>query len=1192
VTAALRPNECAEHPPSERGTRLARRMLLIRRTLRLFLPLAGGLTLVVVLLARVHDSSRLKLLREQNQAVLQAADLEMSHLLQEVVVHTEAIVELPAVRSRLDLPITPASRSQLTELFRTQAVDHGRDWGLSLWDLNGTLVAGVEPSGASLPAQVRVNELSSDEREAFRLGLRLAPEGSWISAPRPGSMLVVRPVFSAEGVRRAVLLIPVRLQNSLGHFERITNHNPSLRQGLLLDADGLILNPLPEGLDAPGNSTAPARLQQLYPEVWRRISTSAAPEGSLLTDQGLFLWQRFHPLEHSLGHVLPAGEVLSPGNELISVLRLPPASLGEHTLFRQLDVQVLLSLLGALSALACLGLARSELTREETAERERVAKERLHRAVDTSPLGFCLVGVDGRFHQLNPALRAFLGRSAEDLLTTPWEQTLHPEERSSDRQLSGELQEGLREGYRLGRRFLRPDGSVVWGDLAVAAVRDPAGGLLHLVIQIADITQAMTSRAELRRSEARFRQVMERSPVGMCLFSADTGRLLEVNGALCRFLDRTPADLCTFTWPELLHPEDQAQEAEGCQPILRGDQENQPLRLRFLRPDRRVVWGDLSVTRVEAEDGPARVLIGQVVDRTELVERTLYLNTALSAGIIGLWDWDVPRDQLTWDAVTSRLYGREPGRFGGTCAAWVELVHPDDRAAMERYLQAALMNWKAFQFRFRILWPDGSIHHLQASAITRFQRDGMADRMIGVTYDVTEAVQREEALAEQRRFLQSAINSMLDPHLVLDAVRDGEGVLVDLLLADGNTAAFTFLRRSRERLIGTRLSHCLPPLASPGQMAAFAEVLERGIPLVCDDLEVDLPQLQEIDGEHPPAAHYFDLRAVKLGDGLELTWRDVTDRHLAARRLADSESHYRLLAENSLDVVLKAADDAEILWISPGIERMLGWLPVQWVGCSLLDYCHPEDRDQLLQCREKVLAGNVRVERLRLSDYHTSWRWVTLHAGPYHREDGEREGIVASFRTVDQEVAIEQELDRRARTDALTGLLNRQEVFDRLDQMAGRTRRRGEQLAILFCDIDRFKTINDTYGHAAGDAVLKSLARTLKKCTRSGDQIARIGGDELLVVLDGIQTLEEAVAVAEKIRRESHTPIRLPGDGSVTPSLSIGVTLACEGEDFDAIVVRADAAMYEAKQAGRDCVIAIGAESCTVSLVQQAPQAL
>ncbi|MFM7675065.1 MAG: GGDEF domain-containing protein [Synechococcus sp.] len=180
-----------------------------------------------------------------------------------------------------------------------------------------------------------------------------------------------------------------------------------------------------------------------------------------------------------------------------------------------------------------------------------------------------------------------------------------------------------------------------------------------------------------------------------------------------------------------------------------------------------------------------------------------------------------------------------------------------------------------------------------------------------------------------------------------------------------------------------------------------------------------------------------------------------------------------------------------------------------------------------------------------------------------------------SFRTIDAEVALELDLEQRARFDPLTGLLNRGEILQRLQALSTGRRRRGEgRLMLLFCDLDRFKEVNDRHGHQAGDAVLRAVADRVHAVVRRGDLAGRMGGDELLVVLVGIQEPADALAVTEKLRRSLAEPIPWEGE-ALRVSVSIGLTEMDPEESVDEALHRADQGMYRAKRSGRDGVVAL-----------------
>ena len=296
-------------------------------------------------------------------------------------------------------------------------------------------------------------------------------------------------------------------------------------------------------------------------------------------------------------------------------------------------------------------------------------------------------------------------------------------------------------------------------------------------------------------------------------------------------------------------------------------------------------------------------------------------------------------------------------------------------------------------------------------------------------------------------------------------------------------------------------------------------------------------------------------------------YRDIHAEVEAQDALAASERLFRMLAENATDVVAYA-DQGLLAWVSPSVTAALGWEAAEMVGKSLVAYAHPGDVTAVAEQQQEAVTRTSR-RRFRLRSRAGEYHWVESHAGPYRDADGEPGGWVTSLRVIDDIVRAEEVLDRRARFDALTGLVNRQEVFEQLEACGQRT---GQEIAVLFCDIDHLKTINDTFGHTAGDEVIRVVAERARGAIRSDDLAGRIGGDEFVVLLRGVHGLEEATRLAEKIRSTISDPVLL-AEGPVMPSVSIGVTLAPPGEDVAALIARADQAMYEAKRAGRDRVV-------------------
>jgi diguanylate cyclase (GGDEF)-like protein len=254
----------------------------------------------------------------------------------------------------------------------------------------------------------------------------------------------------------------------------------------------------------------------------------------------------------------------------------------------------------------------------------------------------------------------------------------------------------------------------------------------------------------------------------------------------------------------------------------------------------------------------------------------------------------------------------------------------------------------------------------------------------------------------------------------------------------------------------------------------------------------------------------------------------------------------------------------------------LGGTLTQWIGSDLSLRVHPSDLETLALARRRISEGASVLQRFRIRAVDTGYHWVDGHGKPYFDGAGQVDGLIAALRIVDDQVEVEQRLEQLARFDMLTGLANRAEAIARLEYVQALPPVPGAHLGILYCDVDHFKHINDTWGHGVGDAVLTTLAARICECVRRDDTVGRTGGDEILVLLPGVQSIDEAAFIAEKIRCRVAEPIH-QGGTEIHVTLSIGATIALSGEPVSAITARADAAMYQAKMGSRNTVIRIEA---------------
>ncbi len=263
--------------------------------------------------------------------------------------------------------------------------------------------------------------------------------------------------------------------------------------------------------------------------------------------------------------------------------------------------------------------------------------------------------------------------------------------------------------------------------------------------------------------------------------------------------------------------------------------------------------------------------------------------------------------------------------------------------------------------------------------------------------------------------------------------------------------------------------------------------------------------------------------------------------------------------EHGEDLLAVLGADGRLEHVSASWEHVLGWPPGQLRGRSLLELVHRDDAAATRAALAPVAAGG---ELLGLENrcLHSdgSWHWLRWFA----RSDGQHWHALAGH------VAQRRELERRALYDGLTGLPNRGLFEDRVARALAALERSPGWLALLFIDLDGLKTVNDSLGHDAGDEMLRETARRLSGALRSGDTLARIGGDEFLVVADGLLDVSEAGAVAERLIETFAAPLRLRGE-EVPVSASIGVAATSDARTApQELVRRADVAMYRAKAGG------------------------
>jgi diguanylate cyclase (GGDEF)-like protein/PAS domain S-box-containing protein len=818
------------------------------------------------------------------------------------------------------------------------------------------------------------------------------------------------------------------------------------------------------------------------------------------------------------------------------------------------------------------------------------SEERYRATFEQAAVGISRSSFDGKLLSSNACFAEFLGYPVAEMSGLSVDQITAPEDRPSNLVARQRVLTSPAPTATWEKRFIRKDGSLTWAKVTISIQRDSDGRALNFIALIEDINALKAAQERLtavqqalQTSEERYRTAFQTSIDAININRLDDGTYVECNNAFLDIIGFSRDEVIGRTSLQLgiwADPRDRQKMAE----LVRDHGSCRDLEAQFRKKNGETFWGLMSASPIELGGVPCVLSVTRDISAAKAAEHRL----AAAAEALRLSEhYYRTLFQTSVDGIcVSQL---EDGRMIDANKAFLDLMGFEREEVIGRtslelsiWVEPAARLQMAAQLREHSSVRDFTVHYarkngepiwlLASASIIEIQGVLCA---ITVLRDLSAARAAEESLATARQAQEaSEVRYRLAFDTSVDCVvitRESDAMYLEV-----NQAFLDIVGYRREEVLG-RSALELNIWANPEDRRRWVEILRRDSS--CRSFET---QFRRKNGElywGQMSASVLEVDGVRCI--LSIT-RDISAAKAAAELLTAaaeavrvSEERYRKVFQTSLDPITISRLDAEqYLDVNQAFLDLTGFKRDEVIGKSSLQlniWADPRDQEYMLKILERSKeCRNLEFQFLKKSG-ETIW---ALMSASLLEIDGVP-CVLSVARDISNAKAAEDEIHNLAFYDPLTGLPNRRMLIERLHQALAASHRSGRLRALLFVDLDNFKTLNDTLGHQIGDLLLQDAARRLAGCVRDTDTVGRLGGDEFVLMLEDLaETPEDAAAqakvVGEKILATIAQPFLLDGR-ECRSGASIGIAVfGDQRESTNEVLQQADIAMYQAKAAGRN----------------------
>jgi diguanylate cyclase (GGDEF)-like protein/PAS domain S-box-containing protein len=551
------------------------------------------------------------------------------------------------------------------------------------------------------------------------------------------------------------------------------------------------------------------------------------------------------------------------------------------------------------------------------------------------------------------------------------------------------------------------------------------------------------------------------------------------------------------------------------------------------------------------------------------------LRLALQGAELWIWEYDCKTQVISYEIQISTSVKHVNNEVKLDFANWSKLIHPDDIGpVLDGWSQLLADETNNFEFEYRVKRANGNWDWIYSCGhIAQRDQDGRPSKVGGTNLNISERKYAQERLLEKN-------TSLLETERRLCLAQESSGVAFwerdaasnDLTYYSDNLAALYGLD-STEKI--NTVSSWLTNLHPDDREHIMQEVKlaqQNVLPQFSLEYRVIWPD---------KSIHWLTSRATVVVDVDNIPTRltgttfDTTAQKHAEEKLKESEARFRsAFNQSAIPMLLASSADEGIFRVNAAMCELVGYEEDELLGMELLQLVHPEDQEEVANLRSDLFQGKIDQfsAKSRYLTKSNEIKWLSVTVVGIQDKQGNFRYAVVQLKDITEEHILSTKLTHEATHDSLTGLVNRREFENRLVRVLETIKVDKTENALVYIDLDQFKVINDTCGHAAGDELLLQISTLISRKLRKHDVIARLGGDEFGVFLDSCD-LQQAKKVIKKIH-DGVSEFRFDWDDkSFNVSMSSGlVALTEESQDIIEVLKQADAACYAAKDAGRNRV--------------------